>query len=549
MKKVISKIKNKGWDKYDIAGWVIIALAFVANCIIIYKGTWAFIHSDGATVITLAREQWRQKKIFPDNWNYGTDIWSIGLNTLILPFFKLCKHWLNARVCAVIVQTLLMIASVLWLKKSGLLGKYWCITALTMLIPISEVITEHWYFQATYMTAILWLIVMMQFTFWCIDKGAKKRLAGAVLLLLVVISRVSMGYSMILVFSAPMLAALLLLGLMELHKGKMANKNLIKKLILAGSAIILGTVIGILFNSVLSGKLNLARTATGGYAFTDFYQLDDSLGNMFGCFARLFGAADTGNVSLLSLNGINKALAFVYLCFTLFFVPYSLIKKFDRIKSVKQRLCIIFMMVSSFATMYIFVFAAMPQARYLIWIYFYSVINLGIWIANYRVFSYGKELKVCFVVFIAVLSLGMYTYYLTYDYDSNPDCLGVNNTGINYKVDRELLSYLEEKNYTYGYAGYWQSYSNMVASDGKIKIAALKNDWTGPYYWLNTGNWYKEENHSGKCFLLVTDSQYDEELPDLYKSRAIREECYNGYHILLYKGINDMWKIWGELNS
>lgn len=94
-------------NKIDIAGWICVLILFFLNSIIIYKGTWNFIHSDGATAILFALEQMEQGKIYPDNWYNGTGIWNIGLQTLIIPFLKICDAWLNARVAAVILQMII----------------------------------------------------------------------------------------------------------------------------------------------------------------------------------------------------------------------------------------------------------------------------------------------------------------------------------------------------------------------------------------------------------------------------------------------------------
>ena len=44
-------IKRQFEDKWDLLGWIIVTLAFASNVIIIFKGTWAFFHSDDATAI------------------------------------------------------------------------------------------------------------------------------------------------------------------------------------------------------------------------------------------------------------------------------------------------------------------------------------------------------------------------------------------------------------------------------------------------------------------------------------------------------------------
>lgn len=541
MKKIISKIRSKGWDKYDIAGWVIIALAFVANCIIIYKGTWAFIHSDGAASVVLAVEQWGQKKIYPIGWHYPTYIANFELCTIIIPFLKICKHWLDARACAVMVQTVLMLGLLAWGKKIKLYNKRWWIILLAMLLPISEPVSEHFYFQGSYMALIVWLMLSILLTFVCMASKRKVRLTGYIMLLIALVLGVGRGYTLVLVYVLPTLATCLFMVIYEKHRLNM-HENKKKKYIIVFGIVALSTVLGLLYNKYLLGHVQLSTSATSTFSFRDYSMFDDGVLALFNAFMRLFGAADK-QTDLVSLGGVNKALAFVYGLIMLGVIPFYLIKYFNKLKNDIQRFFVVFSFVSSFAVIYIFVFTGMTHSRYLLWIYLYTIIQLGIWLDNFEVFKfkYKSEIKVGVVVFALTLMLGVYIYYLSYDYQINPDQLGVNNNYIDHRVDYELIDYLEENNCTFGYAGYWQSTSYMVASDGKVKIAPLAYDWSGPYLWLSSDKWYQPRK--GKCFMLLTEKQY-EEVPDRYKKAAQKEDTFKTFKILYYKDVKTFQKLW-----
>ena len=474
-------IKRQFEDKWDLLGWIIVTLAFASNVIIIFKGTWAFFHSDDATAIMFAREQWAQKKIYPDGWHYGTNIWNIGLNTIILPFFKLCEHWLDARACAVVAQTIVMMIFVVFYKKLQVIGKRSWLVVLAMLLPISEVISEHWYFQATYMTIVLFLMGMILFSILSLNEKTWIKILSFIALIIILVCSISTGYSMILVFVCPMLATIFLYAIQIYHVNQ-EKKQLIKYCQLMG-VIIIATVIGMLYNIFLSKRLGIHTSSVGGYYFITFDKIGESVIQLVNAFMRLFGAADK-NTSLLSLGGINKVLAFVYFVFLMIFLPICLIRKYKYLKSSGQKIFVLFSIISSIANIYLFIVAGMARPRYLIWCYFYAIIWMGIWIDNYEVmkFEYGKELKQGLIAFYTFLTLGVYSYYLTYDYYNNPDVLGINNTYLDYKLDYDLLQYMEDKGYTFGYAYYWASYSYTAASDGRVQIGAIDYDWSRPYY-------------------------------------------------------------------
>lgn len=544
--KIIDNLKkNEKMDKWDYFGWMCVLVGLILNSIIIYKGTWNFIHSDDATAILFAKEQISQKKMYPEGWWYGTDIWNIGLNTLVIPFLFLCKNWLNARVCAVILQTLLMVVIILGFRKFKITGKRVWIVILFMLLPISEVISEHWYFQATYMTIILFLIGMILTSYMILSEKKKNRIMGVILLLAILTIRIGGSCMMILVFALPMIGAMAFQAIREIHNGE--KKEKIYKYLLCIIAICLGVGLGMIYNKYLLANINGTPSGTSDYSFVTHKEIWSSIGMFVENILRLYGVIDK-NAALLSLNGINKVMATVCFCFFVLYLPYCLVKNFSRLKHKYQQIFLTFSILSSIAVIYLCIVANMPQSRYLIWCYFYSILWFGIWIDNYDrlQYEYGKELKWGIGAFCVVMFCGVYSYYMTYDYETNEDILGVNNRFIDYKVDYELLEYLEKNDYEFGYSTYWSAYSNIVASNGKVKIAAITYDWKQPYYWLNSEKWYQKDVYDGKCFVLLTKKQ-QEGLPELYKEKAVACKEYRGHIILEYSSVEDVQEIWKQL--
>lgn len=541
----MTKIK-KIWSDQSVSdriGWFLVIVAFLANCYIIFKGTKAFFHSDDATAILFAREQWQQKRIYPEHWNFGTDIWNFGLNTLIIPLLGICSKWLDARAWAVVIQTFFAMVAFGMFKKAGVLGKRVWIVLLAALMPISEVVSEHFYFQATYMTMVIYLAIMILASIVTMSEKKIWRIGGYLLLLLMLVLRIGAGYSMILVFSAPMLVSLAFMAVLEAHKSEKRDINKLKKYCITMLVIVCGTIAGIIYNYYLVKIVGLNISAVGDYGFITYDRIGESIVFMVSCFARLFGAADK-SCSLLSIAGINKALAFVYMVFVLIYIPISLFRGFKTMTE-RQKIFYSFSVISSFGVCYIFVISGMQHARYLLWIYFYSFVNLGMWIDCFkkRNYSFAKEIRVVVMALFVILLTSIYGYYLTYDYEKNEDSLGVNNNFIDGKVDYELIEYLEQRNYTLGYGLYWQSYAYRAASDGRVRMAAIHNNWGGPYLWLNSTKWYEEEGEP--CFVLVTEGQY-KDMPRVYKDVSYKTEEFHGYKILLYHSMADLKKIWKE---
>ena len=529
-------------NRLDQIGWLLVVMVFVANIFIIFKGTRAFIHSDGATAILYAREQWEQKALYPQQWNYGTDIWNVGLNTIIIPLLKICSSWLTARAWAVVIQTVIALVVTALFQKVHVFEKRIWMVLLLLLLPVSEVVSEHFYFQATYMTMMIYLAAMILLSLLCISSRRGKRIVGYILLFGLLVFRVGTGYAMILVFSAPMMLSFFAAIVLELHKGSEKDISKIKKYVYVMAVIAIGTLLGMIYNGRLTERLNLNVSAVSNYEFIPYNEIGQSFLHMCSCFMRLFGAADKP-CSLLSLGGINKCISFVYMIFMLGYVPVSLLRRFQKVLNEKQKLVFLFTLFSSFFVCYLFVISGMDHARYLLWVYYYSIINFGIWICKFRSFEYeyAKEIKVMVIGVYVMLVMGVYGYYLTYNYSINSDSLGVNNNSIDNQVDYDLIDYLEEKGYKRGYGLYWQTYSYMVASDGNLSMAAIDNEWKGPYKWLNSSKWY--ENTGEPCFVLVTKWQY-EQMPEKYKEKCYKTEKFHEYKILLYHNTGEVQSLW-----
>ena len=76
--------KRKTTFNIDYYLKIIAVLLLLATILNIFTNFNLMFNSDTATANLLAKEQMFSKKLFPDDWNYGTGIWIFFFNILII---------------------------------------------------------------------------------------------------------------------------------------------------------------------------------------------------------------------------------------------------------------------------------------------------------------------------------------------------------------------------------------------------------------------------------------------------------------------------------
>ena len=236
----------------------LLALCLAGTCLVIFKGTEQNLHSDTATAVLLAREQLRTGQWFPSSWNYGQDIWVLSLNLLVLPFLAILKDMVLSRQLAVVVQTMIIIVLVYQFvrriasKEAGLLA------AVAAVVPISASVTEYYFYQATYNSQGLEMLVAFLLLYELIEKKCSRRkfLALNGLLMLWMVNLNSNGPRYLAVLIVPMLCAIALYVLIHTQFDIIRCFKEYKKYVIEIAVICAGTVLGLVVYVFLCGHLN-----------------------------------------------------------------------------------------------------------------------------------------------------------------------------------------------------------------------------------------------------------------------------------------------------
>lgn len=74
--------------------------------------------------------------------------------------------------------------------------------------------------------------------------------------------------------------------------------------------------------------------------------------------------------------------------------------------------------------------------------------------------------------------------------------------------EKKVAAFLQENEYVFGYASYWNANIMTELTDGKVEIANIQDFTDMSYFrWSSPMKYYEKEYHQGKTFLLLTKEQ------------------------------------------
>lgn len=482
--------------------------------------------SDMATAVLIANEQIAAKSFFPEGWVYADSIWIATLNLLVIPFRIFLDDWLLCRELAVCVQTIL--ATYVFYKTGKRITKYGFWFPILMLIPVSTVVLDNYYLQATYITVAMWYFIIFSgvLAFFEKKKYANIKLAASCgLMIILTIQSVRHLMS----FMIPLIAGIFLFYITQWKKYKEIKSNIEKRHLIAIAVLLLSAVVGLGMQIVLKNQVTLET-------FSLDITVDDGalvLARMKGTAAHifsLFGAVGGGK--LISLTGVMRFARTIYCFFALLICPYYLYKHYGILNS-GEKIFLNYHVVCMGLLMYTTIFTNVDgYARYLLPLYANSLILVIMVLGDLWKNEQQVILSLC-VLALAVIGLYCHVHYNLYDYQADPESVC---DGYPLEDNQAIMDFLIENDLTKGYGNYWCSAISSVLTNGQVEVLALKYD-SGdlePYYWLNSLTWYEEREADEKCFLWITKEEIESNLiPQNYFDQASEVVNYEDLYTFL----------------
>ncbi|MCX5864555.1 MAG: hypothetical protein NTW42_05735 [Deltaproteobacteria bacterium] len=488
---------------------LLLAATIAALGFYIFCSYQAFFNSDAAIANILAEEIVRAGEFFPKTWWYvNNDLWVFYKHLLLIPWVMAGENSFFAHgvsVALVIVITMSLLALLLRAlglsKTAALMG---CVIIGLGYSPmyLREVYGEAaytWYFAFILSFLLLWLKAKPS------DSGRFARpFLFALLLALLYLVVIENPVRFLVYYIAPFFGAFLALLYAE-REALLGGGKAGWRMALLPKSISAAAIAGVFLLAVVSHKWLFAGLHLAGGAnnalLVPLQDLPFHLAYSLLGLLNFIGAEWGNKVVLASVEGVGSLLKLGLYPLALALPAYYARRNFQRMDQGQRYFLLLsylgfalIFFLYSVSTLHEGAYAARNNIRYIIpYLMMILVCPVVVW-------RFFPPVAKAVLVAAFVLALGG-TW-------KNISPEGWRDTA---KVRIELVSGLESRGLTYGYAPYWDSHVYTVLSKGAVAIRPVDIDWRGIglCLWLSSDRWYEKDAAPGKVFFLVPNDKLD----------------------------------------
>ncbi|EPF27218.1 hypothetical protein HMPREF1221_00022 [Treponema socranskii subsp. paredis ATCC 35535] len=483
--------------QFFIAAAVLTSVCAFTRCI-------QYMNSDMASEIMLAKECFTHKTFWPRSWYYSTEFRLLNTQLVAAPLFAFTSNWITVKAVSVIILCFALPLSLWFLLETLDVKTAWIklLCALLVFVPWSGQMWELVQFGNYYIPHIVISFIYIGLFISLAYKelsAQKRKIFSLIFFALAFISGIS-GIRYILNFQLPIALTLIILAVHHIVVQKerfdfscFFIRN--KRVFYASANIILGGV-GYAMNSLILHRLFLFSTwndirfnTLGDITFSDVHR----------AVFEIFGYHN--KVLALGPAGINNVM--LYIASIFFIICFVLcVKKYEAEHKQIFLIITIVMIILNFFVIIHTEFAG----RYFVPSLVYCIPCFALFLEN-KTLSSWKKYCVGVAVSITLIAASFITYIDVLTYDGNRDKIAV-------------CQFLN-KNYTFGYATFWNANIFTFMTDGRIEISNLETDVIDNvdyipssfryYFWLTSDRFYRDDYKASEpVFFLVTQKEYND---------------------------------------
>lgn len=506
-------------------------IGIICTIYFIFNGAHIIFNSDTATANLLAREQLLVGQLFPRNWIYVQDIWTIFINVPMIFLSMLIKNQLMLRSTAVLIQTIFYVIILIWFSRKILKNNSWILYCAILFAGMSDYYLENMFGQAAYEYIMIWVLSLVFFGLLSINEDFTINNKPMIIFFILLFVSSIGGIRYVGSFLVPFLFSVCLVYYID--NQSLLNEYIIKHLInfIKWVAIVfIATILGLIlfknlteicgYNAGLSNPMILS-----GYQYEDIF---NSARAILPSLWILMGF--DFSVPLFSLQGVFSIVKMVATIAFVFVFPILCTIKYTTLNVTMKRF-ILFCWFSFIITVVLFIvvpnMGGIAAARY-----FQVTVVLQLIISSYYIYTFmlNKNILTAIISMVAIILFIVGSLVGMVKASQNEKEL--------LKPTYDLIDVLRQKGLTFGYAGYWDAYRLSVFADFNPEIVAALGDPVSPKYYLSSSRWYSDEYYQGKTFLLLDEASYNYYLVDrkLEKQFGKEEEFfqYDKYYIYVY---------------
>lgn len=450
------------------------------------------------------------------NWYYSTEFRFLYTHWIMGPLFRICEDWHVIRAITNIVSYGLMLGAYYYCMKPLKVRKGLVIaTSAILILPFSETMMTHMVLGNTYMFHVI--IVFFFFGLYLrLVEGNRGKIFGIEIVLFLALALICgvSGVRYLLALQCP-LALAAFLYLLKSKEFQHFRRNLTARNLGAefkqlwqcqGMKYLLYAVLGAI-GSVAGYGLNVLYVSKNyvfqTYDATNFiavYQgiFFERLQNAFGSLIMLFGYIPDKGV--ISLRGLVTLAAFAMIAIYVFVS----VKAYKQSTGQRQFVSV-FLITTFLLNVFVFVFTTSTMVpRYYLTVFMFVLPLLCFYMEQEKLY-FDRMVVTLLLTGCLLLATGKTVLsFLTADKNESK---------------RVVAEFLQENQYDFGYATYWNANIITELTDGQVEIANVGDGVYLEYFkWSSPMKYYEENYHTGKVFLLLTAEEAEEAM----ESKAVQ---------------------------
>ena len=452
------------------------------------------MHSDMSAEVLLSKLLSDQNRLITKDWYYSTEIRIVYTQLIMAPLFKLMHSYQLVKQTSVFICLILLAYAFVFLMKRFDTKLPVMLFGLALLFaPVSN---EYFDMQlvGNFYTAQT-VCTFMVLTFFLGKREGKRKVivhyvAACVWGIVMGLSGLRYPASL---YVPMVLAAFLYLSEKEtlLSELRQDVKRALAAMEIGIYALVslMGAGIGFLIH-----KFYLAPNYSFDTKVVRFVPLDEVPERFLQSIKLMLAFVGYREADVMTPMGVVNVLGFLFLLF-LVTVVVCLFRK-RKMLSDKERILLYYFLATFSINWYLLVFTdVLLQYRYWLPVYIVAILLVCIYFSKTDIG--GALAKVLGIMLTGLVILGSLYAELLQDMKYN-DC----------EKRYAYMAFLEQNDYDFGYASFWNASVSEYLSNGEIKFASLGlNDFTKPYDWLLPKAYYEEGFHRGKCFLLLANTE------------------------------------------
>lgn len=493
------------------------------------------MHSDTTAEVILSKLLADENKLITKNWFYSTEIRIVYSQLLMVPLFKIFDSYRLVKFLSVFLFYGLMVMTFLFVCRRMGLKKQWALLGLALLFsPLSNEYLDMMFIGCFYSSqTICTYVVLGIVAAWFLrdgekDAGTSQKKKGCLFcsILATHVFAFLLGLSglryLASLFLPMMLAVMWILFTEErnLFTEKILKNRWFMNLLHTFSLLVCAGF-GFLVNKFYLA-VHYSFDTTSEVEFVELSQVSERFLNSFKLMVEFFGYYP---VKVVSGRGMVNALKLLFFCFLVGVVAYLLIHRKEKLNRL-QRFLLYYFVALFLLNWYMLVFTnVLMQYRYWIPVYMIGILLVAVF---FQVFT--PEIswqKPVYALFLAIVALSSLYGELWQDAKYN-DC----------EKRYGYMAFLEEHDYTFGYATFWNASVTQYLSNGKVEVGNLggENGVAAPYEWLSKKDLYKEGYHTGKTFLLLARTEEAGMLKGDFTVMPDGVKVYEDEYYAIYEG-------------